>query len=77
MLARFTGTGRRFEMHELGDLTIVDDYGHHPTEVAATIAAARERFPGARCACSSSRISTRARGTSQRSSQTRSPAPTT
>jgi UDP-N-acetylmuramate--alanine ligase len=46
-LARFTGTGRRFEVHELDGLTLVDDYGHHPTEVAATIAAARERFPGA------------------------------
>ena len=47
-LERFTGTGRRFEIHEYGELSIVDDYGHHPTEVAATIAAARERFPGAR-----------------------------
>ncbi|HEX6761491.1 MAG TPA: cyanophycin synthetase [Gaiellaceae bacterium] len=46
-IARFTGTGRRFEIHRLGDVTVVDDYGHHPTEVAATIAAARERFPGA------------------------------
>ena len=46
-LARFTGTGRRFEVHE-GRVTIVDDYAHHPTEIAATIAAARERFPGAR-----------------------------
>ena len=46
-LARFTGTGRRFEVHELaGGMTIVDDYGHHPTEIAATIAAVRERFPG-------------------------------
>lgn len=47
-LGRFAGTGRRFEIHRHGDLTIVDDYGHHPTEVAVTIAAARERFPGAR-----------------------------
>jgi UDP-N-acetylmuramate--alanine ligase len=47
-LERFTGTGRRFEIHKHGDVTIVDDYGHHPTEVAVTIAAARERFPGAR-----------------------------
>jgi UDP-N-acetylmuramate--alanine ligase len=47
-LERFTGTGRRFEIHQHGDVTIVDDYGHHPTEVAVTIAAARERFPGAR-----------------------------
>jgi UDP-N-acetylmuramate--alanine ligase len=47
-LERFTGTRRRFEIYEHGDVTIVDDYGHHPTEVAVTIAAARERFPGAR-----------------------------
>ncbi|HVU79330.1 MAG TPA: cyanophycin synthetase [Gaiellaceae bacterium] len=47
-LARFTGTGRRFEVHDLGDRVLVDDYGHHPTEVAAAIAAARERFPGRR-----------------------------
>jgi UDP-N-acetylmuramate--alanine ligase len=46
-LARFTGTGRRFEVHELGEQTVVDDYGHHPTEIARTIAAVRERFPGA------------------------------
>jgi UDP-N-acetylmuramate--alanine ligase len=48
VLRTFAGTGRRFEIHPHGDVTIVDDYGHHPTEVAATIAAARERFPGAR-----------------------------
>jgi UDP-N-acetylmuramate--alanine ligase len=48
VLARFTGTGRRFEIHELNGLTVIDDYGHHPTEVAKTIAAARERYPGAR-----------------------------
>jgi UDP-N-acetylmuramate--alanine ligase len=48
VLRRFTGTGRRFEIHEHGEVTIVDDYGHHPTEVAVTIAAARERFPGSR-----------------------------
>ena len=47
MLARFTGTGRRFEVHQLGGQTVVDDYGHHPTEIASTIAAARERFPDA------------------------------
>jgi UDP-N-acetylmuramate--alanine ligase len=47
-LARFTGTGRRFEVHELGGRIVVDDYGHHPSEVAAVIDAARERFPGAK-----------------------------
>ena len=48
VLARFSGTGRRFEVHEIGGFTVVDDYGHHPTEVAKTIAAARERYPDAR-----------------------------
>ena len=47
VLARFTGTGRRFEVHELWGQTVVDDYGHHPTEIASTIAAVRERFSGA------------------------------
>jgi UDP-N-acetylmuramate--alanine ligase len=46
-VARFTGTGRRFEVHELDGVTLVDDYGHHPAEIAATIAAVRERYPGA------------------------------
>lgn len=44
VLARFTGTGRRFEVSEVDGVTIVDDYGHHPSEIAATIAAIRERF---------------------------------
>jgi UDP-N-acetylmuramate--alanine ligase len=48
-LAQFRGVGRRFEA--VGDargVTVVDDYAHHPSEVAATIAAARQRFPDAR-----------------------------
>ena len=53
-LAGFTGVGRRFARH--GDLpaphggsyTLVDDYGHHPVEMAATIAAVRGAFPGRR-----------------------------
>jgi UDP-N-acetylmuramate--alanine ligase len=48
LVQRFAGTGRRFEVHRLGDVTVVDDYAHHPTEIAVTIAGARERFPGAR-----------------------------
>jgi UDP-N-acetylmuramate--alanine ligase len=48
VLALFTGSGRRFEISEAAGVTIVDDYGHHPTELAATIAAVRERFPGRR-----------------------------
>ena len=46
-LARFRGAGRRFELvGERGGVTVVDDYAHHPTEIAAAIAAAREREPG-------------------------------
>ncbi len=48
VLARFTGSRRRFEVSEAAGVAIVDDYGHHPTELAATIAAVRERFPDRR-----------------------------
>ena len=45
-LADFRGARRRFELRgEAGGVTVYDDYGHHPTEVAAMIAAARERVP--------------------------------
>lgn len=48
-LATFRGVGRRFErVGESGGVTVVDDYAHHPTEVAATLAAARQAFPGRR-----------------------------
>jgi UDP-N-acetylmuramate--alanine ligase len=44
VLASFRGIGRRFELvGEARGVTVVDDYAHHPAEVAATIAAARER----------------------------------
>ena len=53
-LAEFQGVGRRFARH--GDIplpgggtfTLIDDYGHHPVEMAATLAAARGAFPGRR-----------------------------
>lgn len=53
-LAEFKGVGRRFQRYgELalpggGAFTLVDDYGHHPAEMRATIAAARGAFPGRR-----------------------------
>jgi UDP-N-acetylmuramate--alanine ligase len=48
-LAQFTGTGRRFEVRgELNGIVVVDDYAHHPTEIRATIAAARTRYPSRR-----------------------------
>ena len=77
VLARFTGTGRRFEVSEAGGVTIVDDYGHHPSELAATIAAVREAYPADACTCSSSRTSTPARGISRASSAPRWRRPTT
>jgi UDP-N-acetylmuramate--alanine ligase len=53
-LAGFKGVGRRFQRYgdfaakDGGLFTLVDDYGHHPVEMAATLAAARGAFPGRR-----------------------------
>ena len=48
-LGEFTGTGRRFEVRgEAGGVTVVDDYAHHPTEIRATLAAARSRYTSRR-----------------------------
>lgn len=45
MLRDFRGAGRRFELvGEAAGVTVIDDYAHHPTEVAATLSAARLRF---------------------------------
>ena len=53
-LAEFKGVGRRFERYgevpakDGGQFTLIDDYGHHPVEMQAVIAAARGAFPGRR-----------------------------
>ncbi|MFO7695737.1 MAG: UDP-N-acetylmuramate--L-alanine ligase [Anaerolineae bacterium] len=48
-LGEFSGVRRRFEVKgEAWGVTVIDDYGHHPTEIGATLAAARLRFPGRR-----------------------------
>lgn len=53
-LAEFKGVGRRFQSYGRvrlaggGSFTLVDDYGHHPAEMAATLEAARNAFPGRR-----------------------------
>ncbi|MFJ2994708.1 UDP-N-acetylmuramate--L-alanine ligase [Pandoraea sp. NPDC087047] len=56
-LAEFNGVGRRFQRYGdialpkangEGTFTLIDDYGHHPVEMAATLAAARGAFPGRR-----------------------------
>jgi UDP-N-acetylmuramate--alanine ligase len=48
-LASFKGVGRRMELKgEAGGVTVLDDYGHHPTEIKATLQALKERFPDRR-----------------------------
>lgn len=53
-LASFTGVDRRFQnygkqaLSNAGSYTLIDDYGHHPTELSATLAATRAAFPGRR-----------------------------
>lgn len=53
-LAEFKGVGRRFQRYgeiaakDGGHFTLIDDYGHHPVEMAATLAAARGAYPGRR-----------------------------
>jgi UDP-N-acetylmuramate--alanine ligase len=54
-LRNFKGVGRRFQRYgevkllaQAGSFTLIDDYGHHPVEMAATLAAARGAFPGRR-----------------------------
>ncbi|NJD08292.1 MAG: UDP-N-acetylmuramate--L-alanine ligase [Methylococcaceae bacterium] len=52
-LASFKGIGRRFQIngtlaHRGGAITLVDDYGHHPREIAATLDSARHAWPGRR-----------------------------
>ncbi len=51
-LQQFQGIGRRFQVRPCrlgeGEILLVDDYGHHPSELAATLAAVREGWPGRR-----------------------------
>ncbi len=48
-LGEFTGTGRRFEVRgERKGVTVIDDYAHHPTEIRATLAGAKARYPNHR-----------------------------
>jgi UDP-N-acetylmuramate--alanine ligase len=53
-LAEFPGVGRRFQQYgdvalaQGGSFTLIDDYGHHPAEMSATLSAARASFPGRR-----------------------------
>lgn len=45
-MGQFSGAGRRFDLQgEVQGITVIDDYAHHPTEIQATLAAARARYP--------------------------------
>ncbi|WEV55032.1 UDP-N-acetylmuramate--L-alanine ligase [Leuconostocaceae bacterium ESL0723] len=44
-LASYQGVKRRFSEKKLADITIIDDYAHHPTEITATLDAARQKYP--------------------------------
>lgn len=44
-LANFSGVKRRFSETDIADTTIIDDYAHHPSEIKATIDAARQKYP--------------------------------
>lgn len=51
-LASFRGARRRFEVKgEFGGVLVIDDYAHHPTEIAATLSAAKSRLVGRRIVC--------------------------
>lgn len=48
-LSEYQGTSRRFDVRgEASGVILIDDYAHHPTEIQATLAAARQRYPGRR-----------------------------
>ncbi len=48
-LSNFSGVGRRLELKgEANNIPVLDDYGHHPTEMAATLQAVKERYPDKR-----------------------------
>lgn len=47
-LLTYQGAKRRFSEKDFGDINVIDDYAHHPTEMRATIQAARQKFPNKR-----------------------------
>jgi D-alanine--D-alanine ligase len=47
-VSAFTGAERRLQVLHDGEVTVIDDYAHHPTEIAASIQALREGYPGRR-----------------------------
>jgi len=50
-ISKFSGSWRRFEETQFPGFVLIDDYGHHPTEVMATLKGAREKYPDKRIYC--------------------------
>jgi UDP-N-acetylmuramate--alanine ligase len=50
-LSMFKGTWRRFDEHLIGELVLIDDYAHHPTEILAMLKSAREKYPQKKIYC--------------------------
>lgn len=50
-LSKFQGSWRRFDISNAGDYIFIDDYGHHPTEINATLNASREKYRGKKICC--------------------------
>ncbi len=51
-LQNYTGAWRRYEIKEpIGDTMVIDDYGHHPTEITLTLSALRGRYPDKKILC--------------------------
>jgi len=50
-LSKYIGSWRRFEETQLPGFVLIDDYGHHPTEILATLKGAREKYPNKKIFC--------------------------
>jgi len=50
-LSKYIGSWRRFEETQLPGFILIDDYGHHPTEILATLKGAREKYPNKKIFC--------------------------
>jgi len=50
-LSKYMGSWRRFEITEYPNFTLIDDYGHHPTEILATLKGARQKYPNENIYC--------------------------
>jgi UDP-N-acetylmuramate--alanine ligase len=50
-LSKFQGTWRRFDISQMPNFILIDDYAHHPSEIDATLSSAREKYPDKKICC--------------------------